>query len=194
MIAGMRKVFYLCFLFVFVTCAGVAQETDASRTERIVGGLLDFGSAIMKQRAEKKQAQQSPTDEAAATPETQEPNTMEKLGKSVGVLVQGMTDPAYLAKTLGAALKETTELTLRDYLNRYKDEGREYAREMANIITEKIVNHERVSSVLDSIRMLCWGVVVYLTIISILIFIMLWRMKSINERVLRAIEDLKNAK
>lgn len=194
MIAGMRKVFYLCFLFVFVTCAGVAQETDASRTERIVGGLLDFGSAIMKQRAEKKQAQQSPTDEAAATPETQEPNTMEKLGKSVGVLVQGMTDPAYLAKTLGAALKETTELTLRDYLNRYKEEGREYAREMANIITEKIVNHEKVSSVLDSIRMLCWGVVVYLTIISILIFIMLWRMKSINERVLRAIENLKNAK
>lgn len=194
MIAGMRKVFYLCFLFVFVTCAGVAQETDASRTERIVGGLLDFGSAIMKQRAEKKQAQQSLADEAAATPETQEPNTMEKLGKSVGVLVQGMTDPAYLAKTLGAALKETTELTLRDYLNRYKDEGREYARELANIITEKIVNHEKVSSVLDSIRMLCWGVVVYLTIISILIFIMLWRMKSINERVLRAIEDLKNAK
>lgn len=194
MIAGMRKVFYLCFLFVFVTCAGVAQETDASRTERIVGGLLDFGSAIMKQRAEKKQAQQSPADEAAATPETQEPNTMEKLGKSVGVLVQGMTDPAYLAKTLAAALKETTELTLRDYLNRYKDEGREYARELANIITEKIVNHEKVSSVLDSIRMLCWGVVVYLTIISILIFIMLWRMKSINERVLRAIEDLKNAK
>lgn len=194
MIAGMRKVFYLCFLFVFVTCAGVAQETDASRTERIVGGLLDFGSSIMKQRAEKKQAQQSPADEAAATPETQEPNTMEKLGKSVGVLVQGMTDPAYLAKTLGAALKETTELTLRDYLNRYKDEGREYARELANIITEKIVNHEKVSSVLDSIRMLCWGVVVYLTIISILIFIMLWRMKSINERVLRAIEDLKNAK
>lgn len=190
----MRKVFYLCFLFVFVTCAGVAQETDASRTERIVGGLLDFGSSIMKQRAEKKQAQQSPADEAAATPETQEPNTMEKLGKSVGVLVQGMTDPAYLAKTLGAALKETTELTLRDYLNRYKDEGREYARELANIITEKIVNHEKVSSVLDSIRMLCWGVVVYLTIISILIFIMLWRMKSINERVLRAIEDLKNAK
>lgn len=194
MISGMRKTLYLCFLFVFVICAGVAQEADSSRTERIVGGLLDFGSAIMKQRAEKKQAQQSPADEAAATPETQEPNTMEKLGKSVGVLVQGMTDPAYLAKTLGAALKETTELTLRDYLNRYKEEGREYAREMANIITEKIVNHEKVSSVLDSIRMLCWGVVVYLTIISILIFIMLWRMKSINERVLRAIEDLKNAK
>ncbi len=65
---------------------------------------------------------------------------------------------------------------------------------MANIITEKIVNHEKVASVLDSIRMLCWGVVIYLTIISILIFAMLWRMKSINERVLRAIEELKNAK
>lgn len=119
---------------------------------------------------------------------------MAKLGKSVGVLVQGMTDPAYLAKQLGAVLKETTELTLRDYLNRYKDEGKEYARELANIITEKIVNHEKVSTVLDSIRMLCWGVVIYLTIISMLIFAMLWRMKRTNDRVLAAIEELKKMK
>lgn len=178
-----------------MSCVGGAQDEAPGKTERVVSGLFDFGSAIMKQRAEKKQAQQqSSVDEAAAVPEVQESNTMEKLGKSVGVLVQGMTDPAYLAKQLGAVLKETTELTLRDYLNRYKDEGREYARELANIITEKIVNHEKVASVLDSVRMLCWGVVIYLTIISILIFAMLWRMKSTNERVLRAIEELKNAK
>lgn len=193
--ADMRKALCLCFLFVALACAAVAQDSAPSKTEQIVGGLLDFGSAIMKQRAEKKQAQQQPpVDEATAASETQEANTMAKLGKSVGVLVQGMTDPAYLAKQLGAVLKETTELTLRDYLNRYKDEGKEYARELANIITEKIVNHEKVSTVLDSVRMLCWGVVIYLTIISMLIFAMLWRMKSINDRVLRAIEELKNAK
>lgn len=191
----MRKVICLCFLLVSMSCVGCARDEASGKTERVVSGLLDFGSAIMKQRAEKKQAQQQPpVDEAAAAPETQDASTMEKLGKSVGVLVQGMTDPSYLAQQLGAVLKETTELTLRDYLNRYKDEGREYARELANIITEKIVNHEKVASVLDSVRMLCWGVVVYLTIISILIFAMLWRMKSINERVLRAIEELKNAK
>lgn len=191
----MRKVICLCFLLVAMSCIGGAQDETPSKTERIVGGLFDFGSAIMKQRAEKKQAQQqAPVDEATAPSEPQEADTMEKLGKSVGVLVQGMTDPSYLAKQLGVVLKETTELTLRDYLNRYKDEGREYARELANIITEKIVNHEKVASVLDSVRMLCWGVVIYLTIISILIFAMLWRMKSINERVLRAIEELKNAK
>ena len=193
--ADMRKALCLCFLFVALACAAVAQDSAPSKTEQIGGGLFDFGSAIMKQRAEKKQAQQQqPVDEATAASETQEANTMEKLGKSVGVLVQGMTDPAYLAKQLGAVLKETTELTLRDYLNRYKDEGKEYACELANIITEKIVNHEKVSTVLDSIRMLCWGVVIYLTIISMLIFAMLWRMKSINDRVLRAIEELKNAK
>ncbi len=184
----MNKVLVMLLLSVLSLTLS-AQESGVSRTERIVGGLLDFGSAVMQQRAEKKQGQQpvSPAD-------SQEPGTMYKLGKSVGVLVQGITDPAYLAKQLGAVLKETTELTLRDYLNRYKDEGKEYARELANIITEKIVNHEKVASVLDSIRMLCWGVVIYLTIISILIFAMLWRMKSINERVLRAIEELKNAK
>ena len=163
-----------------------------SRSERIVGGLLDFGSAMMKQRAEKKQAQQAA--DTPVTADAQTDNTMEKLGKSVGVLVQGMTDPSYLAQQLGGVLKETTELTLRDYLNRYKDEGKEYARELANIITERIVNHEKISGVLDSVRMLCWGVVIYLTIISILIFAMLWRMKCTNDRVLQAIEELKEMK
>lgn len=187
----MRKVLCLCVLFIALACAGVAQDSAPSKTERIVGGLLDFGSAIMKQRTEKKQAQQQPADEADAASETEDANAMEKLGKSVGVLVQGMTDPAYLAHQLGGVLRETTELTLRDYLNRYKDEGKEYARELANIITERIVNHEKIAAVLDSVRMLCWGVVIYLTIISILIFAMLWRMKRTNDRVLAAVEELK---
>ncbi len=190
----MRRILCLCVLFITLACAGVAQDSEPSKTERIVGGLLDFGSAIMKQRTEKKQAQQQPADEVDAATETEDANAMEKLGKSVGVLVQGMTEPGYLAKQLGAVLKETTELTLRDYLNRYKDEGKEYARELANIITERIVNHEKIASVLDSVRMLCWGVVIYLTIISILIFAMLWRMKCTNDRVLAAIEELKKMK
>ena len=184
----------IALLVVFVLPMSlVARDGEASRTERIVGGILDFGSAVMNKRAEKKQTQVS--DGTAVASETSpEANTMEKLGKSVGVLVQGITDPLYLAQQLGGVLKETTELTLRDYLNRYKDEGKEYARELANIIMERIVNHEKISGVLDSVRMLCWGVVIYLTIISILIFAMLWRMKCTNDRVLQAIEELKKMK
>ncbi len=190
----MKKVLIALLMIALLPVAGYAQDGESSRTERIVGGLLDFGSAVMKQRAEKKQAQQAgamPAEQPDSCAETPEPNTMEKLGKSVGVLVQGMTDPGYLAHRLGGVLRETTELTLRDYLNRYKDEGKEYARELANIITERIVNHEKISSVLDSVRVLCWGVVIYLSIISILIFAMLWRMKRTNDRVYAAIEELK---
>ena len=144
---------------------------------------------MVKQRAEKRKAQEQaePAEPAAQ----QGDSTMQKLGKSVGVLVQGITDPAYLAEQLGGVLKETTELTLRNYLDRYKEEGREYARDLANIITERIVNHDKVASVLDSVRMLCWGVIIYLSVISILIFAMLWRMKCANERVLAAVEELR---
>lgn len=190
----MKKVLVALLMIALLPVAGYAQDGESSRAERIVGGLLDFGSAVMKQRAEKKQAQQAgamPAEQPDSCAETPESNTMEKLGKSVGVLVQGMTDPGYLAHRLGGVLRETTELTLRDYLNRYKDEGKEYARELANIITERIVNHEKISSVLDSVRVLCWGVVIYLSIISILIFAMLWRMKRTNDRVFAAIEELK---
>lgn len=185
----MRNALFVLLFALMTPTLIFADEAKPSRTEQIVGGLLDFGSAVVKQRAEKRKAQEQaePAEPAAQ----QGDSTMQKLGKSVGVLVQGITDPAYLAEQLGGVLKETTELTLRNYLDRYKEEGREYARDLANIITERIVNHDKVASVLDSVRMLCWGVIIYLSVISILIFAMLWRMKCANERVLEAVEELR---
>lgn len=185
----MRNALFVLLFALMTPTLIFADEAKPSRTERIVGGLLDFGSAVVKQRAEKRKAQEQA--EPAEPTAQQGDSTMQKLGKSVGVLVQGITDPAYLAEQLGGVLKETTELTLRNYLDRYKEEGREYARDLANIITERIVNHDKVASVLDSVRMLCWGVIIYLSVISILIFAMLWRMKCANERVLAAVEELR---
>ena len=184
----MRNAVFSLLLGLLVPFVTLGQDSAApSKTERIVGGLLDFGSAVMKQRAEKKQED---VRKAEAEAETSS-GTMTQLGKSVGVLVNGMRDPQYLAEKVASVIRETGEVVLREYLEEYKAEGRAYTRELANIITERIINHEKVASTLHSIRMLCWGVVIYLSVITLLIFYMLWRMKCSNERVLKAIEELR---
>ena len=184
----MRNAVFSLLLGLLVPFVALGQDSAApSKTERIVGGLLDFGAAVMKQRAEKKQED---VRKAEAEAETSS-GTMTQLGKSVGVLVNGMRDPQYLAEKVASVIRETGEVVLREYLEEYKAEGRAYTRELANIITERIINHEKVASTLHSIRMLCWGVVIYLSVITLLIFYMLWRMKCSNERVLKAIEELR---
>lgn len=187
----MRNILLLLSAVVLLCPSVYAQAAEPSKTERVVSGLLDFGAAVMKKRAADREAASTPQAVEANAPAESEESRMTRLGKSVGTLVQGMSDPHFLAEKIATVLRETGELVLREYLEQYKAEGRAYTRELANIITERIVNHDKVASTLRSIRMLCWGVVIYLSVITLLIFFMLWRMKCSNEKVLRAIEELR---
>lgn len=184
----MKNVLLLLLVMVLAVPGGHAQESAPSKTERVVSGLLNFGAAVVKKqtaRDEPKEAQVSSPASAGETP------VATRIGESVGTLIQGVRDPGFLAEKLASAMKETGELVLREYLDKYKEEGRAYTRELAAIISERVLEHSKVASTLHSVRMLCWGVVIYLTVISLLIFYMLWRMKRMNERVLHAIEALQ---
>ena len=186
----MRNILLLLSAVVLLCPSVYAQAAEPSKTERVVSGLLDFGTAVMKKRAADREAASTPQAVEANAPAEAEESRMTRLGKSVGTLVQGMSDPHFLAEKIATVLRETGELVLREYLEQYKAEGRAYTRELANIITERIVNHDKVASTLRSRRRL-WGVVIYLSVITLLIFFMLWRMKCSNEKVLRAIEELR---
>ncbi len=89
----MRYAVFSLLLGLLMPFVALGQDSAApSKTERIVGGLLDFGAAVMKQRAEKKQEEARKADTAATADETSS-GTMTQLGKSVGVLVNGMRAP-----------------------------------------------------------------------------------------------------
>lgn len=62
-------------------------------------------------------------------------------------------------------------------LESYKEEGRKYAREMGDIITQRIMEDKKINSTLDSMRLFCWAVVIYLTVISLLVLYMLLRLR-----------------
>lgn len=78
-------------------------------------------------------------------------------------------------------------LTLRgatdSLLESYKAEGREYAREVGDVITQRMLENEKVNNTLDSVRYLCWGVVAYLTVVTLLMLVLLLRLRVLYTRL-----------
>lgn len=61
----------------------------------------------------------------------------------------------------------------------YKEEGRAYARELGDTMMERAMANKKVDRALDSVRALCWGVVAYITVVSLLLFGMMLRIQSL---------------
>lgn len=70
----------------------------------------------------------------------------------------------------------------------FKEEGREYAQEVGDIITQRIMKDKKISGTLDSMRIFCWAVVAYLTVVTILIIVLLLRLRVLHNKLMKAIQ------
>lgn len=62
-----------------------------------------------------------------------------------------------------------------DLKNAYKQEGREYAQELGDVVVERIVQDKKVNAALTSVRHLCYAVIAYLTAVTVLIIFFFMR-------------------
>ena len=92
-----------------------------------------------------------------------------------------------------AGLGDQLVLTLRgatdSLLDAYKAEGREYAREVGDIITKRIMEDKKINDTLDSMRLFCWAVIIYLTVVTLIVLYMLLRLRVLYARLM---EELKS--
>lgn len=88
----------------------------------------------------------------------------------------------------GDSLREGFTQILSEYKEQYKEEGRAYARELGDQIAERIHQNPKISSTLTTVQILCWVVIVYLTLVTILIVIAMYRMRRDNRRILALLE------
>lgn len=148
-------------------------DDKPSRTQRIVGGIVDIGSSFLDK---KKQ------DDSAAADD----------GSMIADIIKKSTELAMNPSgTLAKELKKLTEATLREYLEQYKEEGRRYAKELGNTVSERIIEHEKVVATMNNIKMACWGIIIYLTLVSIAIFGFLVAIKRSNDRTQKEIAALR---
>lgn len=98
------------------------------------------------------------------------------------------------AESFGESMASMARAASAPLVDAFKEEGREYAKEVGDIITERILESRKISDTLDSMRIFCWAVVVYLTIVTILIVVLLLRLRVLYSKLMKAIQGLPSNK
>ncbi len=96
------------------------------------------------------------------------------------------------SSTLAEQLKLTLGGATDALLDAYKQEGREYAKEVGDIITQRILEAKKINSTLDSMRFFCWAVCIYLTVVTVIIIVLLLRLRALHSKLMQAISELKD--
>ena len=138
----------------------LGQPTQAAKADDLLRGLLQAGTQAVQEAL--------PPEASAATPTTPTP-----------------TAPPQGSPDLLSVLLGDMQAQSRAYLDQLKEEGRQYAREVGKTVVAEIKKDKEVESTLHSLRLLCWGVVVYITLMSLLIFGMLCRINALLRRLQR---------
>lgn len=118
-------------------------------------------------------------------------------GELLGGLLQMVNEPQATANAPAPAkepsLGEQLMLTLRGatdaVVESYKEEGREYAKEVGDIITQRIMEDKKINSTLDSMRLFCWAVILYLTVVTLVVIYMLLRLRVLYARIMAELKQ-----
>lgn len=152
-------------------------QAQNGTAEQLIGGLLSVGAELLQTDKTKTPDSGKPTPQAAD----------EQSGGFLKDIYDGLPSGKDIKVAISSAVKET----LKPLLDEYKQEGREYAEELGDVLAEKVLNSPKVQETLFSVRALCWGVIGYLTLITILMMVMQVRVMRQNSRVLAAIEAMQ---
>ncbi len=118
-------------------------------------------------------------------------------GELLGGLLQMVNEPQATANAPAPAkepsLGEQLMLTLRGatdaVVESYKEEGREYAKEVGDIITQRIMEDKKINSTLDSMRLFCWAVILYLTVVTLVVIYTLLRLRVLYARIMAELKQ-----
>ena len=165
-------------------------------TNKIIDGLLGLGvralQAEQERRAEAAEPPAAPQDDAAA--ESEKRSWKDKGRDMVESLVNGTmgaTGDKTFSQLLAETVKKATDTLIHEYKEQYKQEGREYAREVGDMIVGRVLSDPRIENSIYSLQALCWGIVVYLTLVTLVMVFGLIHLKRSYVKLLAAVEKLQ---
>ncbi len=102
--------------------------------------------------------------------------------------------PAAASASMGAALvgsfKPALDELIAEYKEQYKAEGRAYAREVGDIVVQRVVQDPEINATITSLRTLCWVVIAYLTLVTLIMLACLVYLRQANAQLLAEVRRL----
>ncbi len=168
MIPFMKYVLMLMMLLALAVPGSAGEREDA-----LLNGLLGLGSRVLEV------AKPAAGDTAA-------PAAQHALSASAAPTAA----PFNFVQTFVDSVKQAADGVIEEYKEAYKQEGRDYAREVGDIVVERVVSDPEINSTITSLRTLCWFVVGYLTLVTFIMLGCLVYLKRANARLLAQVEIL----
>ena len=191
----MKKLITALFLLSAFCVPGV--QADDSQTDKVIDSLLKVGVHALKAHQESRDAKAT-ADSAMTEPEVAEEEgkrTWRDRGREViSTFVTGTADglgDKPLSEVLVGSVKSAVDKLINEYKEQYKQEGREYAKEVGDKIVTRVINDPKISRSIYSLQALCWGVIVYLTLVTLVMVFSLLHLKRSNHKLLSTVEELK---
>lgn len=189
----MKKVLQWFLVLALCVCPLAQAAWDA---DKLMDKLLQAGMDALEEEQQRRQqtkeaarAAQSDASASAADDRTPEERAKSMLAVFLDHAMTPGTDP--MAGRVAHALKDSVDILLQEYKEEYKEEGRAYARELGDIIVARVQENPNIQSSIHSIQLLCWAVIAYLTLVTIVMLFSLLHLKRINSQLLRSVQDLQ---
>lgn len=164
-------------LLMVMLCVGVCMpmvaqaESDAGK--QILQRVVDAGAKALQNKRDKKELKVDNPEQSA-----------DSKGLDMETLIKLLT-PGGIADIV----REVVTETMKGIVEQYKEEGREYARQLGDVLTERMMQNPKIQSTFFMIKALVWAVLLYLTVISLLLVYMLHKLQVSNRRIVALLEE-----
>ncbi len=178
------------YMATLILALGLMLPSHAGeREDALISGLLGLGARALETSA--PPAPQEPSKPARTSPREVAGEALAALAAAPGTAAAGAQQS--LGKALTASLKPALEDWAEEYREKLKAEGREYARELGDMVVERVVRDPEIHASITSLRTLCWVVVGYLTLVTLIMLACLVYLRHANARLLAEVRKLARA-
>lgn len=191
-LAGMRSFILMALAWVSMV-GGLQAASDTS--DRVIHGLLRLGQNALEHELDRRNEQNmAKANEAARTTQPKERTWADRGVDMVGTFIGTATDELgkrSSSEVLAFSVKDALDVFIDEYKEQYKKEGREYAKELGDRMVERVREDPKISSTLTAIEILCWSIIVYLTLVTVFVFSSFVALRRGNKKLRRDFAELE---
>lgn len=170
MLYSMKKFFTLLYvaMFAMAFCCSPYAQADESVGKQFLRDLVRKGVQVVQDKLDEQDRNAVAQSNGAAP-----------AGESSASISVGLTH----------MFREVVKETMEGVKAQYKEEGRVYARQLGDVLAERIIQNSKVQSALLMLKIFAWVVAVYLTLVTLLLLWSLRRLSLSNKRILHLLEE-----
>lgn len=171
------------------------MQAASETTDRVIHGLLRLGQNALEHELDRRNEQNmAKANEAARTTQPKERTWADRGVDMVGTFIGTATDELgkrSSSEVLAFSFKDALDVFIDEYKEQYKKEGREYAKELGDRMVERVREDPKISSTLTAIEILCWSIIVYLTLVTVFVFCSFVALRRGNKKLRLRFNELE---